>query len=199
MSADLKGKYLELLEGLISLRLENPPETREEFEDEELKHRAITLSFIQDHDPPFKGSQQRYEKQSTLTGEKIPTYKGKPGIVGVFTKAWVIGPPRDIISYYLNKRGRRTKYGEFKGFIYTEIPDIDTKQLMTQYNQTTEAIRERNKIREWRRKHGISKTLYEKHLKHNTLTDFIEGKEILTDKERHKRKMEKAIKKGRST
>ena len=118
-----------------------------------------------------KPSIKRYEGQQTLTGE-IEPYRVRPGIITVFQKAMVIGNPKDAISYYLNKRGRKFKYGEFVGFIYTEIPVIPAVQNVTRYLVKEPDIERRKKLRRALRKQGVKRYIYDKYLKHNTLIKF---------------------------
>jgi len=121
-----------------------------------------------------KPAVKRYAGQQKITGEKVEPYKTRAGIITVFQKAWVIGNPKDAVSYYLNKRGRKSKYGRFVGFVYTEIPAISSVQPVTIYTVKEPAIEKRKAIRRSNRKHRIRRSDYNAHLKHNTLSDFAD-------------------------
>ena len=118
---------------------------------------------------------KRYEGQQDLMGEYAEKpYKTRPGIITVFQKAAVIGNPKSAVNYYLNFRGRKTKYGEFVGFVYTEIPVIPTVQPVTVYFVKESAIEKRKAIRRSNRRHKVRRSDYEAHLKNNTLVDFAD-------------------------
>ncbi len=168
----LEEKVRKLLKGLIEIHFENYPVDKDDMKDERIRFKGVVLDFIERNSPPFTKVIQRYDSQIRLTGKGIPTYRGKGGVITVFEKAMVLGDPRDAINYYLNKRGRKNKYGPFVGFIYAEIPDIDTVYPITTYLVTEPDIEHRNKIRKWRKKHNIKKLHYDLYLKYNTLIDF---------------------------
>jgi hypothetical protein len=117
---------------------------------------------------------QHYEPQVSLTGEKKPAYKTRQGIITMFKKAMVFGPPADIISYYLNKRGRRNKYGTFLGFVIAEIPAQYRAMVkpVTVYTEKDPGIEGRKAHKANLRKHKISIPTWLHKLEGNTLMDF---------------------------
>jgi len=122
------------------------------------------------------------DTMNTLDGIKLvgePWYT-KQGIVSVFEKAVVYGSPRDAASYWINKKGRKKAFGEFLGWIITEIAVPQTLGSITRVNfefTVKEAhIEARKKLRKTLRERGIKRHYYESHLKGNTLLDFATGR-----------------------
>lgn len=171
---EVEERFKQMVYGLIEIRLENPPQTEEKMKDRQLLEKAVALEFIDKYINPYPKTKQRYKKQRTLTEGKTPSHKTRGAVVTIFSKAWVLGAPRSAISYWINRRGRKNKYGEFKGFIYAEIPVflLEQVQPVTVYTAKEPAIERRKKLMKWRRKHRITKRHYDFRLKHNTLIHF---------------------------
>jgi len=162
-------------------------------EEHELFINALLMSIIEERVLKKTPMIQRYAPQVSLTGEKDPAYLTQAGVITIFKKAMVFTRPSDAVSYYLNKRGRRNKWGTFLGFVIAELPTYyrSLVQPITIYTEKDPGIEHRKALGRWRRKHKIKVADYEHHMKHNTLTDFIEGNEILTPQERKDRRDEK--------
>ena len=159
-------------------------------EEHQLAVNSVLMEIIEERELRKSKITQQYEPQRNLLDEPKPAYTTQAGVVTMFSKAMVVGHPRDAISYYLNKRGRKNKYGKFLGFIITDIPSFlrTTVQPVSVYFVKEAAIERRKELMRWRKAHRITKLDYDLHLKHNTLIHFFEGREILTPKERNRRR-----------
>ena len=154
-------------------------------EEHQLAVNSVLMEIIEERELKKNPMVQHYESQTDLTGTRAPSYKTQAGVITMFKKAMVMGHPRDAINYYLNKRGRKNKYGMFLGFIIAEIPTYfrAVVQPITVYTEKDPGIEHRKAIGKWRRKHSIKVADYRHHMEHNTLTHFIEGT-VTTPQER---------------
>lgn len=173
-----KAKLLLWVAEIEQIRSKTDSDRKEELriirrsqEDHELYLKSVLLDIVFQRDLE-KTVKTYHEGQVTLSGKTREAYKMRTGIVTVFQKAMVIGRPKDAVSYYLNKRGRKNKYGKFVGFIYTEIPVIPSVQPVTIYTVKEPSIERRKAVRRSNRRHGIKRSDYEAHLQHNTLVHF---------------------------
>lgn len=166
-------------------------------EEHKLFINAVLMQIIEDR-YLNKFIAQRYKEQITLARKKQPSYKAKQGIISMFEKAMVLFHPSDAVSYYLNKRGRKNKYGKFLGFVITEIPtDLRAAvQPVTVYIVKEPAIERRKEMMAVRRRRKITKSYFNKYLKHNTLIDFSNPDfEPITPKERSMNRQKRIRKK----
>jgi len=144
------------------------------------------------------------------TGE---SWKTQRGIVSVFEKANVYGNPGDAASYWINKKGRKKAFGEFLGWIITEIPVPQTlggtARVNFAFTFKEPHIEARKALRRTLKQKKMKREYYDKYLKGNTLVDFAKGKaeknikkkrrpyeEVMQEKlDRRKRRDAKAIEK----
>lgn len=94
--------------------------------------------------------------------------KVRAGVVTIFDNAVVYGNPLDAMSYYVNKRGRKEKFGEFRGFIIGEIID-DPQRILFEYIRDNPKVIARRRHKANLRKHHIEVWRFDKYLKKNTL------------------------------
>jgi len=104
------------------------------------------------------------------------------GIISVFEKATFYGMPKDAMSYWLNKKGRRKAFGNFVGWIYGEIP-ATTPTLQPwmvrpcfEFTVDEPHIEARKALRRSLKQKKVKRDYYNKHLKGNTLLDFAKGR-----------------------
>lgn len=151
---------------------ENPPDS---IEDEKLRLETFALDYLLKKIGPLFPTIKRREVLNTLEG---PREVGKPwftkgGIIAVFEKAVVYDAPRDAISYWLNKRGRKKAFGEFKGWMFGEIPLMESGgRLIFEYTMDEVPIEARKQLRRTLREHRIPRWAYNKYHARNTLNHY---------------------------
>ena len=118
-------------------------------------------------------------KKLQVTVEPIEYAKMRSGVITMFEKAECYGNPVDAISYWLNKRGRRTAFGNFIGFVYGEFPvpcAARAVRVMFAFTVKEPHIEARKAHRRNLKKRGIKGYVFRDDLKGNTLPDFESGK-----------------------
>jgi len=103
------------------------------------------------------------------------------GIISLFEKATFYGMPKDAISYWLNKKGRRKALGNFVGWIYGEVPATTTilqpwmVRSLFEFTVDEPHIEARKALRKSLKQKKMRRDYYDKYLKGNTLLDFTKG------------------------
>lgn len=95
-----------------------------------------------------------------------------PGVITLFDNAVVYGDPLDAFSYYENKRGRKKKFGDFRGFIIGEVIRGDCR-LHYEFIRPDPKVEARRRRKRFLRKKGVPIWYYDKYLKRNTLRKWF--------------------------
>lgn len=108
--------------------------------------------------------------------EEVEYARMQSGIITMFEKAECYGNPVDAINYWLNKRGRRTAFGDFVGFVYGEFPvpcAARAVRVMFAFVVKEPHIEARKAHKRNLKRLKIKSHQYRKLLKGNTITDFV--------------------------
>jgi len=150
-----------------------------EFDSKEEKHNYFTaciLQHVEKHAPAFTKvhTPKDYERKLDGSIQPVKEYaRTKGGIITVFEKAMVYGNPADALSYWRNKRGRRKAFGDFKGWIYGEIPACQDVRLQFEFTVDEPHIEKRKRRKRHLRKIGLAQWRWKKYHKDNTLPKIL--------------------------
>jgi len=158
--------------GLWRIYEESPPK---DARDELIRVKAVALQWTEDNGRAFPKTARKVNVIRHLDGtvEEVGTPRFTTGgIVTVFEKAVVYNAPRDAVCFWLNRRGRKKKFGAFMGFVYGEVPVTTTPRLLIEYTVYEAPIEARKAKRRALRKRGVRDWYFDKYHAHNTLTHY---------------------------
>lgn len=122
---------------------------------------------------------RRERRKLVKTMENVEYAAMQSGIITMFEKAECYGNPVDAINYWLNKRGRRTAFGNFVGFVYGAYPvpcPVRAMRVMFRFTVKEPHIEARKAHRRNLKRIGVKRHQFRNWWKGNTLTDFATGK-----------------------
>jgi len=118
------------------------------------------------------------ERKKLISVKETKEYaRMQSGIITMFEKAECYGHPVDAINYWLNKRGRRTAFGDFIGFVYGAfpVPCVVAQAVRVMFSFTVKEphIEARKAHKRNLKRLKIKPYQYRDLLEGNTLTDFV--------------------------
>lgn len=102
--------------------------TKKKREEEEAKINANALQAMM-----LRQVREMWDKSGLAHMKHNPERMTKAGIVTVFDMAVVYGDPVEALCFYLNRRGRKKKFGDFRGWMIGECPYGDSRMNFEYY------------------------------------------------------------------
>ncbi len=115
--------------------------------------------------------------------EEVEYARMQSGIITMFEKAECYGNPVDAINYWLNKRGRRTAFGDFVGFVYGEFPvpcAARAVRVMFAFVVKEPHIEAKKAHKRNLKRLKMKGYQFNHYLKGNTITDFVTREAAVT-------------------
>jgi len=147
--------------------------------DQVIRLKAFALQYLESKERAFPKKLRKVETRTRLDGtteETGPAVYTRGGVITVFEKAIVYDTPHDAVKFWINRKGRKTRFGDFIGFMYGEVPVHSDVRLIFEYTVDEAHIEARKRLRRSLRDRGVPRWWFDKHQAKSTLDRYTRPK-----------------------